>query len=117
MRITLVMLLDENADRSFLEWFIKHFGVNGSPDHTEIMYKLYTQDELDTWDEYLITTFKLTQKVKGFSVDYEANYVNGLLHGEEIFNFPDGSRDKINYYIHGIEVTKQEWEEYEEDQK
>lgn len=39
---------------------------------------------------------------------------NGFYHGEQLFYAPDGSLDSKIYYIHGKQVSKEEFEKYKE---
>jgi antitoxin component YwqK of YwqJK toxin-antitoxin module len=142
MKITLKMLEEKDACEPGVDWFIEHFGRDGSPDHTEILQKLYEQKHTDVYGGWMLRRFGLSgistywndNGVKMCETPYvngkehgimtwwwyrngqklgEIPYVNGKRHGIVTWWHENGDVDVCFYYINGIEVTKEEWEEYE----
>jgi antitoxin component YwqK of YwqJK toxin-antitoxin module len=121
MKITLKMLAEEKACEPGVDWFIEHFGRDGSPDHTEILQKLYEQKHTDVYGDWMLRSFGLsgvaTYWYRNNVKMCETQFVNGKEHGIETYWHDNGDFDECFYFINEVEVTKEEWEEYEENQK
>jgi antitoxin component YwqK of YwqJK toxin-antitoxin module len=120
MKITLEMLEDKNIGSSMRNWFIENFGKDGIPDHTEMLQKQYEQKSTSDYGAWLLIKFGLSGTATYWYDDgnerRDIPYVDGKQHGLETFWHYNDNFVESWYYIHGIEVTKQEWEEYEENQ-